>query len=363
MHNLAAQVQFGHKSVLFGQRSVVMELPLWNEKRYAPYKVAALVEVLEEQGIAPEASLSGTGLSPESLSDPETLTSVRQYITVCSNALQLSKTPETPFRTGSRIPLSAYGMYGFALVCSPTIREYFQVAVKYHRLATPLLSMSWREEGDYASWTFPMNAPVTHPDSLLRFLMEQQLTQLSTHLRAVIENDTYLPVRAALSYSAPDHANLYKRYLGCDVRFGQPMSELVYPKSILSAKPRMAHGLTSKILRETCDRILGEVKTSTGVGGEIYQIIASTPGHSPSMECVAKQLFTTVRTLNRKLHAEGTCFTQILDDVRCNLAREYLRSTRLSVEDISELVGFSEATNFRHAFRRWTGSTPAHYRS
>ena len=137
-------------------------------------------------------------------------TSVRQYITVCHNALQLSKTPETPFRTGSRIPLSAYGMYGFALVCSPTIREYFQVAVKYHRLATPLLSMSWREEGDYVSWIFPMNAAVTHPDSLLRFLMEQQLTQLATHLRAVVENDAYLPVRASLPYSAPDHTHLYQ---------------------------------------------------------------------------------------------------------------------------------------------------------
>ncbi|MGD0737742.1 MAG: AraC family transcriptional regulator [Terracidiphilus sp.] len=340
-----------------------MELPLWNEKRYAPYKVAALVEVLGEQGIAPEASLSGTGLSAENLANPETRTSVRQYITVCRNALQLSKNPETPFRTGSRIPLSAYGMYGFALVCSPSIREYFQVAVKYHRLATPLLSMSWREEGDYASWIFPMNPAVTHPDLLLRFLMEQQLTQLSTHLKAVVEGGPYPPVRAALSYSAPGHVHLYKRYLGCDVRFGQPMSELVYPKSILSAKPRMAHGLTSKILQETCDRILGEVKTSTGVAGEVYQIIASTSGHSPSMEGVARQISTTVRTLNRKLHAEGTSFTQILDDVRCNLASEYLRSTKLSVEDISELVGFSDATNFRHAFRRWTGSTPARYRA
>ena len=117
--------------VFFSDRtSVVMELPLWNEKRYAPYKVAALVEVLGEQGIAPEASVSGTGLSPQSLSDPDTRTSVREYITVCRNALQLSKNPENPFRTGSRIPLSAYGMYGFALVCSPTIREYFQVAIK-----------------------------------------------------------------------------------------------------------------------------------------------------------------------------------------------------------------------------------------
>lgn len=340
-----------------------MELPLWNEKRYAPYKVGALVEVLEEQGIAPEASLSGTGLSAVSLANPQTLTSVRQYITVCHNALRLSKTPETPFLTGSRIPLSAYGMYGFALVSSPTIREYFQVAVKYHRLATPLLSMSWRETRDYASWTFPVNAAVTHPDSLLRFLMEQQLTQLATHLRGVVDVGSYQPVRALLSYSAPEHAQLYERYLGCPARFGQPMSELIYPKAILSAKPRLAHGLTSKILQETCDRILGEVKTSTGVTGEVYQIIASTPGHSPSMQVVSRQIGTTVRTLNRKLVAENTSFTQILDDVRCNLAREYLRSTKLSIDDISELVGFSDAANFRHAFRRWTGSTPARFRA
>jgi AraC-like DNA-binding protein len=362
MHNQAAQVPIGHKSVRFGQDPVVMELPLWNAKRYAPYKLAALVEVLAEQGIPPEASLSGTGLSAQSLADSATLTSVRQYITVCQNALHLSKDPETPFRVGSRIPLSAYGMYGFALVCSPTIREYFQVAVKYHRLATPLLSMSWREEGDSVSWVLAMNPAVSHPDALVRFLIEQQLTQLSTHLKTVVEHEGCSPVQAALSYSAPAHTRLYKRYLGCPVRFSQPMYELTYPRSILSAKPLLAHGLTSKIMRETCDRILGEVKTSTGVAGEVYQIIASTPGHSPSMGSVAAQLATTARTLNRKLHAEGTSFTQILDDVRCNLAKEYLRSTKLSTEDISELVGFSEASNFRHAFRRWTGSTPARYR-
>jgi AraC-like DNA-binding protein len=340
-----------------------MMLPLWNEKRYAPYKVAALVEVLNEQGIAPEVSLSGSGLSPESLTQPQTLTSIRQYITVCHNALQLSNDPETPFSVGSRIPLSAYGMYGFALVCSPTIREYFQVAVKYHKLATPILIMSWREEKDSVSWVLEKNPVVAHPDSLVRFLLEQHLTQLATHLKTVVEPGCCHPIRAALPYAAPRHLNLYKRYLGCDLRFGQPVCELTYPKSILSEKPHMAHRLTSKLMWDTCDRILGEVKTSIGVAGEVYQIIASTPGHSPTMEMVADRLATTVRTLHRRLQAEAVSFTQILDDVRCNLAKEYLRSTRLSVDDISELVGFSEAANFRHAFHRWTGSTPANFRS
>ena len=337
--------------------------PLWNEKRYAPYKLSALVDVLSEQGISPEGSLSGTGLHPESLNQPGTLTSIRQYITVCHNALALSKDPETPFRVGSRIPLSAYGMYGFALVCSPTIREYFQLAVRYHQLATPLLSMSWREERSCASWVLAMTPSGIHPAALMRFLIEQQLTQLATHLRGVVEHNRCLPVRAALSYSSPGHTHLYGRYLRCPVRFGQPATVLCYPKSILLEKPRMAHGLTWRIMQETCDRIVGETKASSGIAGEVYQIIASTPGHSPSMEDVAKRLATTVRTLHRKLCAEGFSFMQILDDVRCNLAKEYLRTTKLSSEDISELVGFSEAANFRHAFRRWTGTTPARYRT
>jgi AraC-like DNA-binding protein len=340
-----------------------MILPLWNEKRYAPCKVAALVEVLYEQGIAPEASLSGSGLSPESLIQPGTLTSVRKYITVCHNALHLSKDPETPFSVGSRIPLSAYGMYGFALVCSPTIREYFQVAVKYHKLATPILTMSWREEKDCVSWALEKNPVVAYSDSLVRFLLEQHLTQLTTHLRTVVEPGCCHPIRAALPYAAPRHLNLYKRYIGCDLKFGQPVCELTYPKSILAENPHMAHRLTSKLMWDTCDRILGEVKTSIGVAGEVYQVIASTPGHSPTMEMVADRLATTVRTLHRRLHAESVSFTQILDDVRCNLAKEYLRSTKLCIDDISELVGFSEAANFRHTLHRWTGSSPANFRS
>lgn len=340
----------------------LMRLYLWNEKRYAPYKISALVEVLREQGIAPDAALSGTGLSPESLTEPHTLTSIRQYIAACNNALQLSKDPETPFRVGSRIPLSAYGMYGFALVCSPTIRECFQMAVRYHQLATPLLQMSWREDEDLVAWVLAMNPAIDHPESLVRFLLEQQLTQITSHSKTLVEQERCRPVCAAFPYAAPRHLNLYKRYLDCELRFDAPVCELSYPRSILSEKPHMAHALTAKLMQDTCDRILGEVKTSTGVAGEVYQIIASTRGHSPTMEMVAMRLSTTVRTLHRKLQADGASFTRILDDVRCNLAKEYLRSTELSIEDISELVGFSEPPHFRRAFRRWTGSTPASFR-
>ena len=75
-----------------------------------------------------------------------------------------------------------------------------------------------------------------------------------------------------------------------------------------------------------------------------------------------KKLHTTSRTLRRRLHLEGTSYQDLLAEVRCNLAKEYLRGTRMTTEDIAETLGFSDAANFRHAFRRWTGRNPSEFR-
>jgi len=45
------------------------------------------------------------------------------------------------------------------------------------------------------------------------------------------------------------------------------------------------------------------------------------------------------------------------------LAAEYLKTTKMTTEDIAALVGFSDAANFRRAFKRWTGKTPSEYRT
>ena len=58
----------------------------------------------------------------------------------------------------------------------------------------------------------------------------------------------------------------------------------------------------------------------------------------------------------------GTNYQKILDDVRKGLAIEYLLSTNLSVQEISELLGYSEVTNFRRAFLKWSNVSPYQYR-
>lgn len=332
-----------------------------NERMHAPYKIAALMETLIEQGIPAQKSLASSGISPADIYNPDTRTSVRQYLAVCENAVRLSRDPATPFYVGMKMHLSAYGMYGYALICSLTVRDFFNLGVKYHRLATPTLSIRWREEPESAVWWFPEDLISSPSKEVRQFLIEQQFAQHVTHLRDVVSREC-VPQKVHVSYSAPAHAKLYEEFLKCPVHFNQPVSELYYDSAILDRQPQLAHRLTSTLLQETCDRLIGQAKTSVGVAGEVYQMLMLKPGHFPGMEEIAKALNMTSRTLRRKLEAESISFAEISNDVRRSLATEYLQTTKLSTDDIATLLGFSDAANFRHAFKKWTGKAPSAYR-
>ena len=77
---------------------------------------------------------------------------------------------------------------------------------------------------------------------------------------------------------------------------------------------------------------------------------------------VAKTLNMSVRTLYRRLGEEGVSYQSLLDKLRSSVALEYLKNTQLSVEEIATQCGYQDVSNFRKAFRRWTGRSPSSYR-
>ncbi len=81
------------------------------------------------------------------------------------------------------------------------------------------------------------------------------------------------------------------------------------------------------------------------------------------MTALAGEFGMSVATLRRRLQHEGTSFSKVVDDARRALAEAHLRDRRLSISEIAFLLGFAHAPAFYGAFRRWTGTTPSHYRS
>ena len=81
------------------------------------------------------------------------------------------------------------------------------------------------------------------------------------------------------------------------------------------------------------------------------------------MEDVARSLGMSERTLARKLSDEGLNFTEILQELRRDLAARYLDDHKLHISKIAWLLGFNEVSSFTHTFKRWTGKTPSQMRT
>jgi AraC-like DNA-binding protein len=80
-----------------------------------------------------------------------------------------------------------------------------------------------------------------------------------------------------------------------------------------------------------------------------------------SINKVAKEMSVSVRTLQKRLEKEGIAFSDLYKDIRQRLAQKYLREN-YTVEQITYLLGFSEPSVFRKAFKKWSGITPREYR-
>ena len=330
--------------------------PSLNQRIFAPFKIATVIDTVAPRGMTPETVLSRTGLTLSDVRDPHTLTSIGQYLIACENIVAAGAEVADAFAIGSRLHLSAYGMYGYALMCSPTMRDFFDFAVRYQPLATPTVRLEWRPEGALAVWQFREIYRDVMSSGVRTFLVRQQMKMTFTHIRDTAGANNQ-PVRALFALPKDAHAADDAQALSCPCFYDQPANELHYPVGILDQTPELGNRLTRIMLEETCDRLIGQARISSGLSGEVYQILLNAPGQFPSMTAVAAQLGLQERTLRRHLAAEDTTYGEIVDDVRRRLAIEYLQTTRMSVDDVAWKVGFSDGANLRRAIRRWTGKT------
>jgi len=154
----------------------------------------------------------------------------------------------------------------------------------------------------------------------------------------------------------------YETFFGCPVSFNAPRSQIRFDAAVLDTAMPMQDAETSAVCQHQCQLLLARMSNSSGVIEQVRQLIVARPGFFPDIDYVAQKLHMTSRTLRRRLAAEGSSYQQILADVRYALAREYLATSSLPLEEIASMLGYSSPGNFTYAFKRWHGSPPRQYR-
>ena len=96
----------------------------------------------------------------------------------------------------------------------------------------------------------------------------------------------------------------------------------------------------------------------------VTQLIAEELHKSePGIEAISSRLGYAPRTLQRKLKEVGTSYQELLDKTRSQFAIQYLQEEQIAISEIACLLGFSEASAFHRAFKRWTGLSPGEFRA
>ena len=113
-------------------------------------------------------------------------------------------------------------------------------------------------------------------------------------------------------------------------------------------------------LRRRLGLLTGAATTAERARGALLELL---PAGECSMHAVANKLGTSTRTLQRRLTEEQKSFQQLLNQTREELARHYLKTTKLSGAEISFLIGFEHPSSFFRAFSEWTGQTPEQARN
>jgi AraC-like DNA-binding protein len=326
---------------------------------YPPHVLSAITAELSEQGIPASTALAGTGLSAKQLDSHVTKISYRQIDIVIGNALRVSKDPAIALLAGQRMHITAYGMYGYAMLSSATQAEARDLSTRYHRVTGPLCDLSISENGQNIIVTIEPILPPSTSDRN-RFAIE---FALAANLRVIKDRagEAFGFSRVVLDYPAPPHTAAYSDLFNCPVLFEQPYCGYQHGRD--NSALALADSRTCAMARAMCEQMLNEINSSGGVAADIKRLLIERPGNFSRIDAVAGKLGMHPRALRRKLEAEGTSYRGLLADVRMRLAIEYLRKTDLINEEIAGLLGYSDASNFRHAFMRWTGKSPSKFRA
>ena len=332
-----------------------------SERVYESTKLAALFDGLVDRGCPADEILRNVNLTVDEVHSPKSRISLAELMTACKNAMRLSSDPYLPYRIGTSIHISAYGMYGFAILCCPDFRRAMAFAELYHALAAPLATIVFTEEKGLASWIIEPNASAATDPQVYRFVTEMQIG-IHISLMRDIMGPAFIPDRISLAYPEAHDFGLPVDQIGGRPSFAGRTNQIVFRSAWLDQAANLGNKTTYPAVVALCDDLLDDLKSRIGIAGEIRALLLRDITNPPTLAAIAKLLEVSDRSLRRQLREQGISFRGLLDELRMQIAMKYLRTTRLANEDIALALGFSDATNFRRAFRRWTSKSPSEIR-
>jgi AraC-like DNA-binding protein len=316
------------------------------------------LRLAEEHGVSARTMLERAGLPTDLVSQPRELRLI-QMQELLNAMIELLGDNGLGVDIGWRLPPTAFGNVGYALLCSEKLGDALRICQRYWHLIARGTTLQVRREGSTHIAEVAPVAPM--PDVHHRMIMETTFSSVCRGFQ-LLAPDTLQRLEAWFDYPAPAYAAKVRATLQ-NVRFDMPSCQLRFPAEILDITLGLYNPTGLKFALEQCEReyALAELDTHETLARVRSRIVFTGHGY-PSLEQVSKQMNMTTRTLRRRLEEEGTTYKALVEQAKRRDAIRLLDDISLPVQRIAELLGYHDPANFTRAFRQWTDQTPSDYR-
>jgi len=318
-----------------------------------------LMLLVASRGGNSQRILAISGLNPAELEQPDGLVNVQQFLWLLREARAELNEPALGLYLGSQLTITSHGLLGLAAMSSATLEEALQLSCKYVATRTPLVSLQLDTTGRCARLF--MDELYALGDIRALFIEALSVTILAV-IDFVVQRQCQ-PVEMHFAFAPPPYQALYQAFFRCPVLFNQPRHQLVLPKQALQLRSVLADRQMQLQASRQCANELQQWQQRQLLSGQIRLLLGRVKGRCPGFAQIATELALAPRTLRRRLASEGTSYQQLLEQWRLEMAEQYLGTTNLSVQQISDLLGYNDPANFSRAFRRQhAGLSPLRFR-
>jgi AraC-like DNA-binding protein len=301
------------------------------------------------------------GFDPEVLKDTTVRISLSQYQAMWKELARRSNDKDFGLHFGENTHDFCRGNVLCAVMMNcPNVGEGIQKFIKYHRLLSDLIfpELQIKHEFGFFTWN-------TRPDIVLDIhQMGSNLIMLNSVLHCLGGHELKIE-ETRFMYERPADISEHERIFSVPLSFDQDRNEIVFRRKDLSLPIFLSNPDLLCAQDKLANELLQRLSNKNIWTDKVIKCLSNSllNGECPDIDAVAYELAISKLNLQKRLNEENSSYQNIYDQIRKEIAVDYIKKPDVSFYDVSFLLGFSEQSSFNHAFKRWTGLSPKEYKN
>ncbi|MDQ9010427.1 helix-turn-helix domain-containing protein [Acinetobacter gerneri] len=257
------------------------------------------------------------------------------------------------------------GIVAYIAKSCSQLSEYISLMPKYEKLWFDYVSKKYRifKDNFTISWDKPAYLQSGIYTQETAISEEIYIAILYRHLMILTDLDQDIFLGLELARAKPQDIQKYEKFFNCPIKFDAIKSKIILSKSLLNIKLQDADPILFEILSNQANWFLEDIPIEDPFIEEVHlETIKAIANNKVHIDDISEALNISSRTLQNRLRKRDISFKYILNSIRSELAKKYLKNDDLNITEIAFLLSYKDQTSFNRAFKSWTGLNPSTWR-